>query len=62
MAEIVNLRRARKRQARDAAAADADANRVLHGAPKHARNSAKIQSAKEKHGLDSRKLDPKASD
>jgi hypothetical protein len=60
MAEIVNLRRARKRKAREAAAAEAGANRILHGAPKHARNSAKALSAKEKHDLDSRRLDRKA--
>lgn len=62
MAGIVNLRRARKRKTREAAAAEADANRVLHGAPKHARNSAKAQSVKEKHDLDSRRLDGKAPD
>ncbi len=62
MADIVNLRRARKRKAREAAAAEADANRILHGAPKHARNSAKVQSAKEKRDLDSRRLDRKAPD
>jgi len=62
MAEIVNLRRARKRKARDAAAAEADSNRTLHGVAKHARDSAKAQSGKEKHDLDSRRLDPKRSD
>lgn len=62
MAEIVNLRRARKRKAREAVAVDAAANRILHGAPKHARNSAEAQSSKEKRDLDSRRLETKESD
>lgn len=62
MADIVSLRRARKRKTREAAAAEADANRVLHGAPKHARNSAKAQSNRENRDLDSRRLDGKAPD
>jgi hypothetical protein len=62
MGEIVNLRRLRKRQAREAAAAEAAANRILHGAPKQARNSAKAQSAREKRDLDSHKLNPRGSD
>lgn len=62
MAEIVNLRRTRKRKAREAAAAQADTNRILHGTPKHARNSAKVQSAKENRDLDTRRLDRKDAD
>lgn len=34
MAEIINLRRARKAKARAGQAAQADANRLLHGLPK----------------------------
>ena len=62
MGDIVNLRRTRKRKAREAEAAEADTNRILHGTAKHARNSAKAQSAREKHDLDSRRLEPKGSD
>lgn len=62
MGKIVNLRRMRKHKAREAAAAEADANRMMHGVPKHARNSAKAQSVKEKHDLDSRRLDSKRPD
>lgn len=62
MAEIVNLRRMRKRKMREAAAAEAGANRILHGTPKRARNSAKAQSTRENHDLDSRRLDRKEPD
>lgn len=62
MGDIVNLRRARKRKAHQTAAAEADANRILHGTPKHARNSARTQSAREKRDLDSRRLDAKDPD
>ena len=41
MAEIVNLRRARKDKARAEKAAEADANRVKHGVAKNLRDGAK---------------------
>lgn len=59
MGDIVNLRRTRKGKSREAAASEANANRILHGTPKHRREAAKAKSAKEKHDLDSRKLDGK---
>ncbi|RDE05892.1 DUF4169 family protein [Sphingomonas aracearum] len=40
MAEIVNLRQARKRRARTEAAATADANRIAHGRSKAERQRA----------------------
>lgn len=43
MAEIVNLRRARKRKSRDQAAGHADAQRTRHGRPKAER---KLESAR----------------
>jgi len=57
MAEIVNLRRARKGKARDAKAAEADANRAKHGVAKPVRELAKARSAKEKRAVDAHKLD-----
>ncbi len=57
MAEIVNLRRARKAKARDAKTAEADANRVQHGVAKAVRDLAKARAEKDKHDVDARKLD-----
>jgi hypothetical protein len=50
--EIVNLRRARKRRAREAALRDAAENRVRFGAPKEARS---LQTALE--GQQARRLE-----
>ena len=57
MAEIVNLRRARKAKARDAKASEADANRTKHGIAKPLRELAKARKEKEKHAADAHKLD-----
>jgi len=57
MAEIVNLRRARKAKARDAKAAEADANRTKHGIAKPVRDLAKARAEKDKRAADARKLD-----
>lgn len=57
MAEIVNLRRARKAKARDAKASEADANRTKHGIAKPVRELAKARANKEKHTADAHKLD-----
>lgn len=46
MAEIVNLRQARKKKARAEKAALADANRVKHGTPKSLRDRASAEKAK----------------
>jgi hypothetical protein len=57
MAEIVNLRRAKKAKARAEKSAEADANRVLHGTPKAARELAKARGEKAKENLEAHKLD-----
>jgi Domain of unknown function (DUF4169) len=59
MADLINLRRARKLKAREAAAKTAEANRTLHGTSRHARDLAKAQSDKGKRDLDARRLQPK---
>ncbi|MEJ0026851.1 MAG: DUF4169 family protein [Rhizomicrobium sp.] len=56
-AEIVNLRRARKAKARDAKAAEADANRTKHGIAKPVRDLAKARAEKDKRAADAHKLD-----
>ena len=61
MAEIVNLRQARKRAARDAASAKADANRTRFGLPKALRTSARAEAAKQAAQHDGRLLDGRAS-
>ncbi len=57
MAEIVNLRRARKAKTRDAQAAEADANRTKHGIAKPIRDLAKARAEKDKRVADAHKLD-----
>jgi hypothetical protein len=57
MAEIVNLRRTRKARARDAKAAQADANRTKHGVAKPVRDLAKAQADKAARDTDAHKLD-----
>lgn len=57
MAEIVNLRRARKAKARDAKAAEADANRTKHGIAKPVRDLAKARAEKDKATADAHELD-----
>jgi hypothetical protein len=59
MAEIVNLRRARKAKARADRTAEADANRTKHGVAKSVRDLAKSRTAKELRDVDARKLEPK---
>ena len=59
MAEIVNLRRARKSKARDAEAAAADANRVKHGVAKPLRDLAKARQNRDKLAVERHKLDDK---
>jgi hypothetical protein len=57
VAEIVNLRRARKARARDAKATEADANRIKHGVAKPVRALAKARAEKQAHDTDAHKLD-----
>jgi len=57
MAEIVNLRRARKAKARAEEEREADANRTKHGIAKPVRDLAKARSDKDKRDAEQRKLD-----
>jgi hypothetical protein len=52
MVEIVNLRRERKRAARQRAERDASANRLLHGRSKAERELEAAREAKSRHGLE----------
>lgn len=56
MAEIINLNRARKTQARDDAKVQADANAVKFGRSKAARISEAAQSEKARKMLDQHEL------
>jgi hypothetical protein len=55
MAEIVNLRRARKAKDRIEKDKAADANRIAHGAPKAVRNLGKARAEKAARELDAHK-------
>ena len=57
MAEIVNLRRARKAKARDGKAREAEANRAKHGTPKPARDLGKARAEKDARDVEAHKLD-----
>jgi hypothetical protein len=57
MAEIVNLRRARKAKIREEKAAKADRNRLEHGTPKALRDVTKARSEKAGADLDAHRLD-----
>ena len=59
MAEIVNLRRARKAKGRAEKDRAADANRAKFGTPKSERNLAKARTEKDRHAADQHKLDDK---
>ena len=59
MADIVNLRRVKKAKARAEKSATADANRVLHGTPKAARDLAKTRHEKAARDLEEKKLEKK---
>ncbi|MCW5694386.1 MAG: DUF4169 family protein [Pseudolabrys sp.] len=56
MAEVVNLRRERKRAKRRDAEQDAAAQRLLHGRPQHLREIENAQRAQEVRSLDGHKL------
>jgi hypothetical protein len=56
MAEIVNLKRAKKAKARAAAEADAAANRAHHGTPKAARDLAQARREKDAEKIDAHRL------
>ncbi|HEY2835557.1 MAG TPA: DUF4169 family protein [Rhizomicrobium sp.] len=57
MAELINLRRARKAKARNDKEKAAEANRLLHGTPKNLRDLAKARGDKALRDLDAHKKD-----
>jgi hypothetical protein len=57
MADIINLRRARKHKARTEKDVAAQANRFLHGTPKALRETAKARKDQATDRLDGKKLD-----
>jgi Domain of unknown function (DUF4169) len=57
MAEIINLRHARKTKARHVRAAKAEANRARHGVAKSVRDLAKARHEKDERATDAHKLD-----
>ena len=59
MADIINLRRARKAKSRQAQAAKAEANRAKHGVAKSVRTLAKARREKDEHAADAHKLEDK---
>ncbi len=62
MAEIVNLRRAKKAKLRAAKVDAAEANRARFGTPKAIRGLTKARSEKSARDLAGAKLDPDASE
>lgn len=56
MAEIVNLRRARKTKQRASDAKHADTNRVSHGVAKNVKTLAKARADKEKRAVEAHRL------
>lgn len=58
MAEIVNLRRAKKQKARAAKEREAASNRVRFGAAKSYQKVTLARSEKERSDLEGKKLDP----
>jgi len=57
MAEIVNLRRARKGKVRAEKEREAEVNRAKHGVAKPVRELAKARDAKAAHDLDAKRLE-----
>ena len=57
MADIINLRRARKDKARAAKTAEAEANRTRHGIAKKVRELAKARRDKDARAVDAHKMD-----
>jgi len=62
VADIINLRRARKAKARDAKGKEAEANRLKHGVAKSVRDLAKARADKDSRAADSHKLDRDAGE
>jgi hypothetical protein len=62
MADIINLRQARKTKAKTDKDKTAEANRVLHGTPKHLRNLAEARKDKADQALSGHKLEKDGED
>ena len=62
MAEIVNLKRARKAKAKADKEKTAEANRALHGTPKALRNLAEARKDKADQALSGHKLEKRKDD
>jgi hypothetical protein len=62
MAEIVNLKRARKAKARTEKEKTAEANRMLHGTPKALRNLSEARKNKADQALSGHRLENKDED
>lgn len=62
MADIINLRRARKAKAKTEKDKMAEANRLLHGTPKHLRNLAEARKDKADQALSGHKLENQDED
>jgi Domain of unknown function (DUF4169) len=58
MAEIINLKRAKKDKARAAKERDASLNRVRFGTPKSPQKVTLARSKKDRADLEAKKLDP----
>jgi len=56
MADIINLKRARKAKARSEKEAEAEANRARHGIAKPVRDLAKARDTKAKREIDAHRL------
>lgn len=62
MADIINLKRARKARAKADKEKTAEANRVLHGTPKSLRNLAEARKDKTDQALSGHKLEKDSDD
>jgi hypothetical protein len=62
MADLINLRRARKAKTRADKDKTAEANRVLHGTPMPVRKLAEARTEKAKQHLAAHKLEPGKAD
>jgi hypothetical protein len=59
MADVISLRRARKRKARALQESEASANRVRYGVSKVARHASEAERERQIRGTDAKKLDPR---
>ena len=62
MAELINLRNARRRADRMKKDREAEANRLAHGQPKHVRTLRKAEDRKAARDLDAHRLERKEGD